>query len=146
MVWLPFDPAWKNQLAFEAVLGQVPRMVIFSLIAFWAGEFVNSYVLAKMKIMTRGQMLWTRTIGSTIAGQLVDSLIINFGFHAGQLPVGIIINLVVSGYFAKVIYETLMTPITYATVSYLKKTEEVDVYDHETDFNPFPVGQKNGRS
>ena len=77
---------------------------------------------------------------------LVDSLIINFGFHAGQLPVGIIINLVVSGYFAKVIYETLMTPITYATVSYLKKTEEVDVYDHETDFNPFPVGQKNGRS
>jgi uncharacterized integral membrane protein (TIGR00697 family) len=146
MVWLPFDPAWKNQLAFEAVLGQVPRMVIFSLIAFWAGEFVNSYVLAKMKIMTRGQMLWTRTIGSTIAGQLVDSLIINFGFHAGQLPVGIIINLVVSGYFAKVIYETLMTPITYATVSYLKKAEEVDVYDHETDFNPFPVGQKNGRS
>ncbi|MFM1773775.1 MAG: hypothetical protein RL124_547 [Acidobacteriota bacterium] len=146
MVWLPFDPAWKNQLAFEAVLGQVPRMVIFSLIAFWAGEFVNSYVLAKMKIMTRGQMLWTRTIGSTIAGQLVDSLIINFGFHAGQLPVGIIINLVVSGYFAKVIYETLMTPITYATVSYLKKTEGVDVYDHETDFNPFPVGQKNGRS
>ena len=146
MVWLPFDPAWKNQLAFEAVLGQVPRMVIFSLIAFWAGEFVNSYVLAKMKIMTRGQMLWTRTIGSTIAGQLVDSLIINFGFHAGQLPVGIIINLVVSGYFAKVIYETLMTPITYATVNYLKKTEEVDVYDHETDFNPFPVGQKNGRS
>ena len=146
MVWLPFDPAWKNQLAFVAVLGQVPRMVIFSLIAFWAGEFVNSYVLAKMKIMTRGQMLWTRTIGSTIAGQLVDSLIINFGFHAGQLPVGIIINLVVSGYFAKVIYETLMTPITYATVSYLKKTEEVDVYDHETDFNPFPVGQKNGRS
>jgi len=146
MVWLPFDPAWKNQLAFEAVLGQVPRMVIFSLIAFSAGEFVNSYVLAKMKIMTRGQMLWTRTIGSTIAGQLVDSLIINFGFHAGQLPVGIIINLVVSGYFAKVIYETLMTPITYATVSYLKKTEEVDVYDHETDFNPFPVGQKNGRS
>lgn len=146
MVWLPFDPAWKNQLAFEAVLGQVPRMVIFSLIAFWAGEFVNSYVLAKMKIMTRGQMLWTRTIGSTIAGQLVDSLIINFGFHAGQLPVGIIINLVVSGYFAKVIYETLMTPITYATVSYLKRAEEVDVYDHETDFNPFPVGQKNGRS
>ena len=146
MVWLPFDPAWKNQLAFEAVLGQVPRMVIFSLIAFWAGEFVNSYVLAKMKIMTRGQMLWTRTIGSTIAGQLVDSLIINFGFHAGQLPIGIIINLVVSGYFAKVIYETLMTPITYATVNYLKKTEEVDVYDHETDFNPFPVGQKNGRS
>ena len=146
MVWLPFDPAWKNQLAFEAVLGQVPRMVIFSLIAFWAGEFVNSYVLAKMKIMTRGQMLWTRTIGSTIAGQLVDSLIINFGFHTGQLPVGIIINLVVSGYFAKVIYETLMTPITYATVNYLKKTEEVDVYDHETDFNPFPVRQKIGRS
>ncbi|MFM8622267.1 MAG: queuosine precursor transporter, partial [Holophagaceae bacterium] len=86
MVWLPFDPAWKNQLAFEAVLGQVPRMVIFSLIAFWSGEFVNSYVLAKMKIMTKGKMLWTRTIGSTVVGQLVDSVIINFGFHAGQLP------------------------------------------------------------
>lgn len=146
MVWLPYDPAWKNQMAFEAVLGQVPRMVIFSLVAFWAGEFVNSYVLAKMKIMTKGQKLWTRTIGSTIAGQLVDSLIINFGFHTGQIPVGIILNLVVSGYFAKVIYEVLMTPITYATVKYLKQAEAVDVFDYETDFNPFPLGKSNERS
>lgn len=142
MVWLPFDPAWKNQLAFEAVLGQVPRMVIFSLIAFWSGEFVNSYVLAKMKIMTKGKMLWTRTIGSTVVGQLVDSVIINFGFHAGQLPMNIIINLIISGYIAKVIYETLMTPITYATVIYLKKAETVDAFDHETNFNPFLAKKK----
>ncbi len=142
MVWLPFDPAWKNQLAFEAVLGQVPRMVIFSLIAFWSGEFVNSYVLAKMKIMTKGKMLWTRTIGSTVVGQLVDSVIINFGFHAGQLPMNIIINLIISGYIAKVIYETLMTPVTYATVNYLKKAETVDAFDHETNFNPFLTKKK----
>ncbi len=146
MVWLPYDPAWKNQTAFEAVLGQVPRMVIFSLVAFWAGEFVNSYVLAKMKILTKGQMLWTRTMGSTIAGQMVDSLIINFGFHAGQLPVPIILNLIVSGYLAKVLYEFLMTPLTYLTVNYLKKVEEVDIFDHGTNFSPFPLGHKDERS
>lgn len=140
MVWLPFDSAWSNQASFEAVLGQVPRMVAFSLVAFWAGEFANSFVLAKMKIWSKGQRMWMRIIASTVVGQLIDSLIINFGFHWGQLPVSIIINLIISGYTAKVLYETIMTPITTWVIGKLKQSEDVDVYDRDTNFNPFVLG------
>lgn len=137
MVWIPPAEGFKNQVAFEAVFGAVPRMVAASLLAFWAGEFTNSYVLAKMKVWTGGKWLWTRTIGSTVAGQLVDSIIVTFGFFYGRESVPHILQIIASGYVAKVLYETVATPLTYAIVHGLKKAEGVDVYDVGTDFNPF---------
>ena len=137
MVWIPPAAEWKNQAAFEAVFGAVPRMVAASLLAFWAGEFTNSYTLAKMKIWSEGRHWWARFIGSTIAGQAVDSVIVNFGFHYGREPVLTIVSLILTGYTAKVLYETVMTPLTYLVVNWLKREEGVDVYDRGTDFNPF---------
>ena len=137
MVWIPPAPEWKNQAAFEAVFGAVPRMVAASLLAFWAGEFTNSYVLAKMKIWSEGRHWWARFIGSTVVGQAVDSVIVNFGFHYGREPVLTIVSLILTGYTAKVLYETVMTPFTYVVVNWLKREEGADLYDRGTDFNPF---------
>ena len=137
MVWIPPAAEWRNQPAFEAVFGAVPRMVAASLLAFWAGEFTNSYVLAKMKIWSEGRHWWARFIGSTVVGQAVDSVIVNFGFHYGREPVLTIVSLILTGYTAKVLYETVMTPLTYLVVNWLKREEGVDVYDRGTDFNPF---------
>ena len=136
-VALPAAPEWPNQKAFETVFYTVPRLVIASLIAYWCGEFANSYTMAKMKLLTNGRHLWTRTIGSTVVGQAVDSIVVMFVAFYGTLPVGTIIRLILSGYVAKVIYETLMTPATYAIVNFLKRKEKVDYFDYDTDFNPF---------
>src|SRR5438876_333869 len=111
VVFLPADPTWANQKAFEAVFYQVPRAIVASLIAYWCGEFVNSYTLAKMKLWTDGKMLWTRTIGSTIAGQAVDTVIVVVLIFAGRAPWGTIGNIIISGYLAKVIYEVAATPV-----------------------------------
>jgi queuosine precursor transporter len=136
-VKLPPAPEWPNQKAFETIFYNVPRLVVASLIAYWCGEFANSYTLAKMKLITKGRHLWTRTIGSTVVGQAVDSVMVMFiGFY-GVVPVNTIIRLIVSGYLAKVIYETVMTPLTYVVVDFLKRKERVDYFDYETDFNPF---------
>jgi hypothetical protein len=143
MVWIPPAEGFKNQAAFEAVFGAVPRMVAASLAAFWAGEFTNSFVLAKMKIWTGGRWLWTRTVGSTVAGQLVDSIIVTFGFFYGRESVPHILQIILSGYVAKVLYEAAATPLTYFVVNRLKKSEGVDVFDEGTDFNPF--GRESGR-
>lgn len=140
-VWLPHTPNWPNQAAFEAVLGQVPRMVIASLLAYWCGEFVNSYVMARMKVATQGRHLWMRTIGSTAVGQLVDTIVVITIIFYDQVPFVQMMNLIVSGYGFKVIYEAAMTPVTYAIVNFLKKAEGVDVFDHGTDFNPFHVAR-----
>ncbi|HJU83339.1 MAG TPA: queuosine precursor transporter [Holophagaceae bacterium] len=137
MIWIPPSPDWPNQKAFEIVFGAVPRMVAASLAAFWAGEFTNSYVLAKMKVWSDGRHVYSRFIGSTVAGQAVDSIIVNFGFHLGRQPVPTIISLILTGYVAKVLYETVMTPVTYLFVNWLKREEGVDVFDQGTDFNPF---------
>ncbi|MBI3130433.1 MAG: queuosine precursor transporter [Acidobacteria bacterium] len=139
MVWIPPAPGWPGeyQRAFEIVFGTAARGILASLAAFWVGEFINSYVMAKMKVWTGGRWLWTRTIGSTVAGQAADSLIVTFGLFAGTLPVKTILIMAGSGYLAKVIYEAAMTPLTYLVVNGLKKTEGVDVYDEGTDFNPF---------
>jgi uncharacterized integral membrane protein (TIGR00697 family) len=137
VVWVPPAPEWNNQTAFETVFKVVPRFVAASLIAYWCGEFVNSYVLAKMKIWTRGKMLWTRTIGSTVIGQMVDTVIVILIAFGGRTSWGVILKLIVSGYLAKVLYEALMTPFTYLIVNGLKRAEGVDVYDNNTDFNPF---------
>jgi uncharacterized integral membrane protein (TIGR00697 family) len=139
MVWLPAAPQWprENQRAFELVFGTATRGILASLAAFWIGEFVNSYVMARMKLWTGGRWLWTRTLGSTVAGQAVDSLVVTFGLFAFTLPTKTILVMAGSGYLFKVFYEALATPLTYAVVGFLKRTEGVDVFDEGTDFSPF---------
>lgn len=142
---LPGEPQWQQyagNTAYLAILGGMSSggIVLASLAGYWSGEFTNSFVLAKMKIMTRGRWLWTRTIGSTIAGELVDTLvfiIIASLFHV--FPWTLFLTLVITNYLFKVGVEALMTPITYAAVSKLKKTENEDYYDRDTNFNPFHV-------
>jgi len=121
------------------VIGFVPRIVVASLVAFWAGEFSNSYVLAKMKILTSGRWLWTRTIGSTIVGEAVDSILVVAITFFGVLPPWSIVRVMISMYLLKVAYEAVATPITYAVVKWLKRKEGIDVYDRGTNFNPFAV-------
>ncbi len=139
VVALPPDAGWTGQAAYEAVFGQVPRIVFASIVAFWAGEFANSLVLAKMKIWTQGRHLWSRTIGSTIIGQGIDSLIfypLAFLFAAGWTPEDVF-KVLLTQWALKVAWEVLLTPLTYAVVGFLKKREGVDVYDRDTDFTPF---------
>lgn len=135
-VLLPPAPEFKNQQAFEAIFGVVPRNVAGSLIAYWAGEFANSLTVAKMKIWTNGKYLWTRTVGSTVIGQFVDTSIVIFFIFWGQ-PLGVMGRLIVSGYLFKVVYEVLATPFTYWIVNFLKREEGVDYFDRRTNFNPF---------
>jgi queuosine precursor transporter len=134
---LPPAPGWNNQEAYSAILGIVPRLVFASIIAFWAGEFSNSFVLAKMKILTSGKHLWTRTIGSTIVGEGVDTALFVFLGFFGTMPMNVLIMAIISGYMFKVLYEVIATPITYKVVGFLKKKENIDYYDHKTNFNPF---------
>lgn len=137
VVSLPPAPGWNGQGAYESVFGQVPRIVLASITAFWAGEFVNSYVLARMKIWTQGRALWTRTIGSTIVGQAVDSLIfypLAFWGEWSPTQVGMVM---VTNWGLKVLWEVLLTPVTYAVVNALKRHEGVDLFDEGTDFTPF---------
>ena len=136
-VLLPPAPGWGGQEAFALVFDFMPRLMLASLLAYWCGEFANSFVLAKLKILTRGRYLWTRTISSTIVGQLVDSVIVMFLAFGGTLPVPTILKLIASGYVFKVVYEAVMTPVTYLVVDSLKKAEQVEVFDENTDFNPF---------
>jgi uncharacterized integral membrane protein (TIGR00697 family) len=142
---LPGESQWQQyagNAAYLAILGGMSSggIVLASLAGYWSGEFTNSFVLAKMKIMTRGRWLWTRTIGSTIVGELVDTLvfiIIASLFHV--FPWTLFLTLVITNYLFKVGVEALMTPITYAAVSRLKKTESEDYYDLDTNFNPFHI-------
>ncbi len=136
---LPSAPGWENQQAYDLILGIVPRIAIASMIAYFAGEFSNSFILAKMKIATGGKKLWTRTIGSTIAGQAVDTVLFSVIAFYGVLPFDIFIALVVSNYIFKVGVEILFTPATYAIASYLKKEEQLDTFDYKTNFSPFKM-------
>jgi uncharacterized integral membrane protein (TIGR00697 family) len=139
VVKLPPAPDWTGQAGYEAVFGQVPRIVFASMVAFWAGEFVNSFVLAKMKVWTEGRHLWTRTIGSTVVGQGVDSLIfypLAFWGAAGWTP-SLVITVMLTQWALKVGWEALLTPVTYLVVGWLKRREGIDVYDKDTDFTPF---------
>ena len=135
--YLPAAKDWPNQGAYEAVLGFVPRLVLASLIAYWAGEFTNSYVLAKMKIWTSGRHLWSRTIGSTVVGEGVDSLVFSLVAFYGTMPLPALLNLMGTIYVFKVLFEALATPLTYQIINFLKRREGSDVYDRETKFNPF---------
>ena len=136
---LPSPAGWDNQAAYDAILGQTPRIVLASLIAYFCGEFSNSFVLAKMKIRTKGKMLWTRTIGSTVVGELVDSFIFILVAFLGILPNSLLFTLIISNYLFKTGVEILFTPLTYKVVRFLKKAESEDYYDFETNFNPFSL-------
>lgn len=136
-VWLPPAPDWPNQQAFATVFGFVPRMVAASLAAFWCGEFANSMVMAKMKVWTGGRRLWTRTIGSTVVGQLVDTAVLIVLAFGGTLPASLVVNLIVSGYLGKVAYEAAATPLTYLVVNFLKRKEGIDPMDVGVSLNPF---------
>jgi len=136
-VWLPPAPGWDGQAAFAKVFEFMPRLIAASLVAFWCGEFANSFVMAKMKLLTKGRYLWTRTLGSTVAGQAVDTIVVMVLAFGGSLNAALIGNLIVSGYLGKVLYEVAATPVTYWIVNSLKRREGVDVFDTDTNFNPF---------
>ena len=141
VVWLPPAPFWKNQAAYEIAFGSTWRIAGASLIAFLCGEFVNSFVLAKMKILTQGRWLWTRTIGSTIFGEGVDSLLfypLAF-WGSGLIPDARLPQIMLVQFVSKVGLEVAFTPITYAVVRWLKRAEQEDFYDTSTDFNPFTL-------
>lgn len=139
VVALPPAAGWPHQGAYEAVFGNSWRIVLASMTAFWAGEFANSYVLARMKVWTGGRLLWARTIGSTFVGQGLDSLIfypLAFYGLAGWPPEQLM-QVVVSQWLIKTAWEALLTPVTYAVVGWLKRREGVEVFDEGVDFSPF---------
>jgi uncharacterized integral membrane protein (TIGR00697 family) len=140
VIWLaghlPPAPVWKGQAAFSEVFAQTPRILAASFLAYLGGSFANSYVLAKLKIVTRGRWLWTRTLGSTVVGQGLDSLIFVVLAFAALVPPAVLGGIVLSQWLVKVVYEAAATPITYMVVGWLKAREGIDVYDRETDFNP----------
>lgn len=141
VVALPPAPFWSHQGAYEIAFGNTPRIVAASMLAYFCGEFVNSYVLAKMKLATGGRWLWTRTIGSTIAGEAVDSaLFYPLAFYgAGIIPDDKLPLVMAVQFLTKVAVEIVFTPVTYRVVAFLKRAENEDYYDRDTDFSPFTV-------
>ena len=136
---LPPAIGWNDQRAYETVFGQTPRIVFASLAAFFVGEFANSYVLARMKILTSGRFLWSRTIGSTIVGEGVDSLVFYPLAFLGVWENRLVLTVMVSNYIIKVLWEAIVTPFTYRVVGFLKRAEQEDYYDIGTDFTPFSL-------
>jgi uncharacterized integral membrane protein (TIGR00697 family) len=139
VVALPAAPQWPHQAAYETVFGAAWRVAIASLLGFWAGELCNSFVLAKLKIKTGGRYLWVRTIGSTLIGEVVDTLIFFPVALYGILPDGLLASIMLTNYVLKCGWEVLATPLTYVAVRWLKRAEQVDHYDTHTNFNPFRV-------
>ena len=138
---LPAPEFWDGQAAFDRILGQTPRIVAASFLAYLVGEFANSYVLARMKVATQGKHLWLRTIGSTIVGEGLDSAIfISIAFW-GIIPGDILVSAIVTQWLVKCAYEAAVTPVTYLVVGFLKRREGIDAYDRELDFNPFAIGK-----
>jgi len=136
---LPPAPFWEGQKAYESILGYTPRLLAASFCGYLVGEFANSFVLAKMKILTQGRWLWSRTIGSTIVGQGLDSLIFITLAFIGTPSFALI--MVLYHWLAKTVIEAIATPFTYAVVSFLKKKEAIDTYDYQTNFNPFSISK-----
>jgi len=131
----PFNAEYQKHL--EGVFGNTPRIVLASILAFWCGSFANSYVLAKMKIWTAGKWLWTRTIGSTVVGEFVDSSLFYVIAFYGIWPDQQVLTVAIAQYVLKTGWEIVMTPITYKVVNFLKRKEHEDYYDNNTNFNPF---------
>jgi uncharacterized integral membrane protein (TIGR00697 family) len=139
IVTLPPAMGWNDQQAYETVFGQTPRIVFASLTAFFVGEFANSYVLAKMKVRTNGHHLWMRTIGSTIVGEAVDSIVFYPVAFLGVWDRSLVLQVMISNYTIKCAWEALITPVTYKVVNFLKRAEQEDYYDHKTNFTPFSI-------
>jgi queuosine precursor transporter len=137
---LPAAGFWDAQPAYERILGYTPRLLLASFLAYLVGEFSNSFVLAKMKIATKGRWLWTRTIASTLVGQGLDSGIFIVVAFAGAMPAAGLVNAAITQWLVKTAYEALATPVTYWVVNRVKTLEGVDVYDYDTTFNPLHVG------
>ena len=138
---LPAASFWEAQEAYERILGYTPRLLFASFLAYLVGEFANSFVLAKMKIATRGRWLWLRTIGSTLVGQGLDSLVFITLAFVGTIPFAALILTIITQWLAKSVYEAAVTPLTYIVVKFLKGKEGLDVYEHDTRFNPFSVSK-----
>lgn len=134
--YLPAAPFWADQTAYEQILGSTWLVLAASFVAYLAGEFVNSFVLAKMKIATKGRWLWARTIGSTLFGEGIDSLIFITIVFGANTPTDRLATMIVTQWLVKTAYEALATPLTYAVVNFLKRREGIDVYDYNTNFNP----------
>lgn len=146
-VWLvgllPGEAEWSSRVgmdAYNAVLGSTARIVAASLVAYWFGAFANAFVLARLKVLTQGRWLWTRTISSTLVGQGIDTLLFVTIAFAGEMSPGVLWSIAVSNYVFKVGVEVLFTPVTYLVVSGLKRAEGAEVFDRQTDFNPFLIG------
>jgi hypothetical protein len=135
----PPAPGWEHQEAYRTVFGSTPRIVLASLVAYFAGEFCNSYVLARMKVKTEGRFLWARTIGSTIVGEGVDSLLFYPIAFLGTWPNHLVLKVMLTNYALKVSWETVITPVTYRVVGFLKRAENEDYYDRDTNFTPFSL-------
>lgn len=133
---LPPAPFWEAQPAYERILGYTPRLLAASFSAYLVGEFANSFVLAKMKVATRGRWLWARTIGSTLVGEGLDSLVFMTLAFAGTIPASGLASAILTQWLAKVLYEAAATPLTYVVVNSLKSHEGLDVFDHDTRFTP----------
>jgi uncharacterized integral membrane protein (TIGR00697 family) len=140
VVKLPPAAHWHEQAAYESIFGQTPRIVLASITAFFCGEFVNSYTLAKMKLWTNGNALWTRIVGSTVCGEGVDSLVFYPLAFLGVWDTKMVFVVMASNYSLKVLWEVLATPLTYRVVAALKRAENEDYYDRDTTFTPFSLG------
>lgn len=140
VVALPAAPGWELQDAFASILSQTPRVVLGSMAAFWCGSFLNAWIMAKMKILTRGRRLWLRTITSTIGGEAVDSLLFTAIAFAGVWPSSLIGQVILWNFILKTGYEIIATPFTYWIIKRLKKIEGSDPFDTHTDFSPFRLG------
>lgn len=133
---LPAAPFWQGQNAYDAILGYTPRLLLASFLAYLVGEFTNSLVLAKLKVATNGRWLWTRTIGSTLVGEGLDSLVFITVAFVGAIPPGGLATAIVTQWLFKVAYEVLATPFTYVVITWLKQVEGIDPFDRHTNFNP----------
>lgn len=138
---LPAASFWNGQEAYEKILGYTPRLLVASFAAYLVGEFANSMVLAKMKLATKGRWLWMRTIGSTVVGQGLDSLVFITLAFWGTLPLSGLAGIIITQWLAKSLYEATATPLTYVVVNHLKRAEGIDVYDYDTRFNPLAVSK-----
>lgn len=138
---LPPASFWDGQGAYERILGYTPRLLAASFLAYLVGEFANSFVLAKMKIATKGRWLWTRTIGSTLVGEGLDSLVFITLAFLGTIPARVLLSAILTQWLVKCAYEAAATPLTYRVVDFLKRKEGLDVFDYETKFNPLLLGE-----
>ena len=136
---LPAAPFWKGQPAYEEILGHAPRILLASFVAYLVGEFANAFVLARLKIATAGRWLWIRTIGSTVVGQGLDSVVFVTLAFTGSVPAAALAGIVGAQWAVKVVYEAAATPLTYGAVGWLKSREQIDTFDYDTDFNPLKL-------